>query len=187
MIDQASGLRQLLRQQTERPTDAARAQPSLIAATGGKTYDAAGDFSIEKNPNGPWSYGQFAPGAKPDPSTFAPYPKAVVVKGIGTLSNPGSTVWEDVLSDQHPYRRVPHTAEIIHELRTLEGNGLPLFISEYGIGSAIDLLRVVRRYEQLGKPDVEDAQFYRIQRDHRKSRTPENLYRRNQRYPVRHR
>ena len=136
-----------------------------ITASGGKTYDAASDFSIEKNPNGPWSYGQFAPAPKPESGTFTLYPKGVVAEDVGTLSNPGSTEWEDVLSDQHPYRRVPHTAEIICELRTLEGNGLPLFISEYGIGSAIDLMRVVRHYEQLGKADVEDAQFYRTQRD----------------------
>lgn len=136
-----------------------------ITMPDGKTCNAAADFSIETNPNGPWSYGQFAPAPKPDATTFTPYPKAVVVRNVGTLSNPGSTEWEDVLSDQHPYRRVPHTAGIIRELRTLDGNGLPLFISEYGIGSAIDLMRVVRRYEQLGKADVEDARFYRAQRD----------------------
>jgi len=136
-----------------------------ITMSGGKTYDAAGDFSVEKNPHGPWSYGQFAPGPKPDASTFAPYPKAAIGENVGTLSNPGSAVWEDVLGDQHPYRRVPHTGDIIRELRTLDGNGLPLFISEYGIGSAIDLTRVVRQYEQLGKDDAVDAQFYRIQRN----------------------
>ncbi len=136
-----------------------------IQAPGRKSYDAAADFSIEKNPNGPWSYGQLAPGPKPDVTTFAPYPRPVTISRVGTLSNPGSVEWEDVLSDQHPYRRVPHTAEIVRELRTLEGNGLPLFISEYGVGSAVDLVRVVRLYEQLGKAEVEDAQFYRTQRD----------------------
>lgn len=84
---------------------------------------------------------------------------------IGSLSNPGSTLWEDVLADKHPYQRVPHTAEIIRTLRTIGGEGKPLFLSEYGIGSAVDLLRVVRLYEQLGKAEAEDAQFYRAQRD----------------------
>ena len=136
-----------------------------IEAPGGQTHAAARDFSIDDNPHGPWSYGQLAPGPKPDSGTFARFSKGVTIDRIGTLSNPGSREWEDVLSDQHPYRRVPHTAEIIDDLRTLDGAGLPLFMSEYGVGSAIDLVRVVRRYEQLGKADVEDAQFYRTQRD----------------------
>jgi hypothetical protein len=130
-----------------------------------KTYDAAADFSVKANPNGPWSYGQVPPGPAPKAEAFAPFPIGKTEQSVGTLSNPGSAVWEDVLSDQHPYQRVPHTADIIRTLRTISGNGKPLFLSEYGIGSAIDLLRVVRRYEQLGKADVEDAQFYRAQRD----------------------
>ncbi len=131
----------------------------------GKIYDAAADFSVEGNPNGVWSYGQLAPGKAPDPSTFSRFERGITEKGVGTLSNPESTVWEDVLSDQHPYQRVPHTAGIIQNLRGLHGNGRPVFISEYGVGSAIDLVRVVRLYEQLGKAEVEDAQFYRLQRD----------------------
>jgi len=84
---------------------------------------------------------------------------------VGSLSNPGSAVWEDVLSDQHPYQRVPHTADIIRTLRTLDGNGLPVFLSEYGIGSAMDLMHVVKHYEQVGKTEVEDARLYRQWRD----------------------
>jgi len=130
-----------------------------------KTYDAAADFSIEHNPNGAWSYGQMAPAPAPDAATFTLFPAGVTEKRVGSLSNPGSAVWEDVVSDQHPYQRVPHTAEIINTLRTLDGAGLPVFLSEYGIGSAVDLMRVVRLYEQLGKPEVEDAQFYAALRD----------------------
>jgi hypothetical protein len=84
---------------------------------------------------------------------------------IGSLSNPGSAVWEDVLSDQHPYQHVPHTAGVIHTLRTLGGNGRPVFLSEYGIGSAVDLWRAVRNYEQRGKEGADDARFYRVQLD----------------------
>jgi hypothetical protein len=47
----------------------------------------------------------------------------------------------------------------------LDGGGLPVFLSEYGIGSAMDLIRVVRHYEQLGRTHVEDAQLYRTWRD----------------------
>jgi hypothetical protein len=74
-------------------------------------------------------------------------------------------VWEDLLSDQHPYQRVPHTAEIVRTLRTIDGHGQPLFLSEYGIGSAMDLMRIVAHYEQAGKTEVEDAQLYRSWRD----------------------
>jgi hypothetical protein len=60
---------------------------------------------------------------------------------------------------------VPHTADIIESLRTAGGDPLPLFLSEYGIGSAVDLWRVTRHFERLGKTDVEDAQFYRDKLD----------------------
>jgi len=136
-----------------------------IRYAGGAAHDAAGDFSTKSNPNGAWSYGQLAPGPAPLPKTFARYAKSVTEAGIGSLSNPDSAVWEDVLSDQHPYQRVPHTADVIRRLRTLEGNARPVFVSEYGIGSAVDLLRVVRLYEQIGKAEADDARFYRAQRD----------------------
>ena len=80
---------------------------------------------------------------------------------FGSLSNPGSAVWEDVLADSHPYQHVPHTAGIIRTLRTLGAGGKPMFLSEYGIGSAVDLLRLARLYEQANKPDADDARFYR--------------------------
>jgi hypothetical protein len=134
-------------------------------AAPGRTDDAAAQFTPAKNPNGPWSYGQLAPGPAPKSETFTIFPVGMTETSIGSLSNPGSMVWEDVLSDQHPYQRVPHTAEIIRTLRTLHGNGLPVFNSEYGIGSAMDLMRITRHFEQAGKTDVEDAQLYRSWRD----------------------
>ncbi len=90
---------------------------------------------------------------------------SVAKAAIGSISNPGSQVWEDILSDQHPYQRVPHTAQVIRTLRTLSGNGKPVWLSEYGIGSAIDLLRTCRWYEQAGKTEVEDARLYQTWRD----------------------
>ena len=86
-----------------------------------------------------------------------------VTEGLGSLSNPGSKVWEDVLGDQHPYQIVPHPAEAIGALRTLshDGDG-PVFMSEGGIGSAMDLIRLTRDYEQLGAEHVEDARWYRV-------------------------
>jgi hypothetical protein len=84
---------------------------------------------------------------------------------IGTVSNPGSTKWENEVVDYHFYPRVPHTADIIRSLRTMAGPGIPLFLSEYGIGSAVDLWRTTRHFERLGKTDVEDARFYRHKLD----------------------
>lgn len=137
----------------------------MIETSGGKTYDGAADFSSRKNPNGPWRFGQLSPGATPNAQSFALFPLGLAETQPGAVSNPGSTVWEDILDDRHPYQRVPHTADIIRTLRTISGNGQPLFLSEYGIGSACDLMRLVRLYEQAGKDSVEDAQFYRAQRD----------------------
>ena len=137
----------------------------IIKSPGGRVYNAAADFSVRNNPNGPWSYGQLASGATPDATTFSRHATGIREESLGCLSNPGSNVWEDALTDSHPYQRVPHTADIIRTLRTIGGSGKPLFLSEYGIGSATDLLRVVRHYEQLGKTEVEDAQLYRSWRD----------------------
>ncbi|HOZ48050.1 MAG TPA: glycoside hydrolase family 2 TIM barrel-domain containing protein [Candidatus Hydrogenedentes bacterium] len=136
-----------------------------ITSASGKAWNADQDFSIEQNPNGAWSYGLLAPAEKPDIASFVLFPFGKTEESVGCISNPGSVVWEDLLSDQHPYRRVPHTAGVIQELRTIDGHGKPLFISECGIGSAMDLLRTVRWYEQVGKTEVEDAQLYRSWRD----------------------
>jgi hypothetical protein len=136
-----------------------------IESASGQTWDAQRDFDIKQNPQRGWSYGMLKPGQKPDSGSFSIFPLPVSENTIGSISNPGSLVWQDVLGDQHPYQRVPHTAEVIKTLRTLSGNGNPVWLSEYGIGSAIDLMRTVRWYEQAGKPDVEDAQLYRSWRD----------------------
>ncbi len=84
---------------------------------------------------------------------------------LGSLSNPGSLAWEDLVRDQHHYPRVPHTAATVQGLRSLAGAGKPLFLSEYGIGSAVDLWRTTRQFERLGKTEVEDARFYRDKLD----------------------
>jgi hypothetical protein len=136
-----------------------------VKSASGKKYDAAADFSRKQNPNGTWLYGYLSPAAKPAAETFRAFPAGQIAQPAGTLSNPGSQVWEDVLADKHPYQRVPHTADVIRTLRTIDGGGQPLFLSEYGIGSSNDLLRLVRQYEQAGKPDADDAAFYRAQRD----------------------
>ncbi len=130
--------------------------------------DVAADFRVQANPSGNWQYGRLAAGTSPVADTFVRYPLGKSEGSedeFGTLANPGSEKWESVLGDQHPYQRVPHTASVIGFLRTVNGGQNPIFVSEYGVGSAVDLWRVTRHYERLGKDHVEDAQFYRDKLD----------------------
>lgn len=152
--------------------DSPYSDTTLLALTlrsdAGKAYDVARDFSHARNPNGVWTYGWLAPSPRPDLARFTRFTRGEsdqaegqATEVIGSLSNPGSTEWEDVLSDQHPYQRVPHTAPIFETLRTLSGGRHNVFVSEYGVGSAIDLPRLARHYERLGQTNCEDAQVYR--------------------------
>ena len=78
-----------------------------------------------------------------------------------TFANPGVSHWENTLADQHPYQTLPHNAAVIKTLRTISSGAKPLFLSEYGIGSAVDLARLTRHYEQIGHTSCEDAVIYR--------------------------
>ncbi|MCX6873141.1 MAG: glycoside hydrolase family 2 [Verrucomicrobia bacterium] len=139
---------------------------ATIKSATGRAFELAADYPRQNNPAGPWSCGWFTPGNKPDPATFTLYTesKPKPRPRSGTLANPGSVEWEDVVADEHRYPRVPHTAATIQELRKAGGSG-PLFLSEYGIGSAVDLWRATRHFERLGKTEVEDARFYRDKLD----------------------
>ncbi len=100
---------------------------------------------------------------------------------FGSLANPGLSEFQFVLGDEAPkaepthfadwaycvgvgdahiYPPVPHTAEVIKMLRTVGGDKHVL-VTEYGIGSAVNLSRVVRWYEQVGQADAEDGLLYR--------------------------
>ncbi len=159
---------------------------AVVTLAGSEPFDAATGLSTESNPAGPWSYGMLQPGPAPVAATFAVYTlgdQYDANTGIGSLSNPGSDTWENVLHDKHCYPRVPHSAAILRSLREYRGGNhpvglgeegyapeapdapadLPVFLSEYGIGSAVDLARVVRLYEQLGAAHLEDAQYYAAQ------------------------
>ena len=99
-------------------------------------------------------------GSRPVPApkaeTFKPLARGRRLEQVGSLSNPGSSAWEDVLDDLHPYQQLPHNGGVINTLRTI-GSGRPVFHSEGGVGSAIDLVRLARHFEQLGRPPCEDA------------------------------
>ena len=79
-----------------------------------------------------------------------------------TPARPSGRTWSRIGTNTRACRTRRGT---IQDLRSLSGLGTPLFLSEYGIGSAVDLWRVTRHFEQLGKTEVEDAQFYRDKLD----------------------
>jgi len=106
---------------------------------------------------------------------------------IGSVSNPGSEVWEhvwggeapdapdvpdtwssDILAyiqdagDVHAYPPAPHPHYVIRWLRTVGQNSKPVFLSEYGIGSTLNAIREFRLYEQHGvNLEAEDAVLMR--------------------------
>lgn len=106
---------------------------------------------------------------------------------IGSIANPGSRNWEHLLGseapgagrfkmtrvggyaenagDAHVYPKVPQTAQMTEFIRNLGQNSKPVFLSEYGIGSAVDLWRVTRHFERFGKEDNEDAKYYKERLD----------------------
>ena len=93
--------------------------------------------------------------------------------GLGSVSNPGGSDWEytwgkeasggpqlkmDLPSaigtgDFHLYPKVPQTAKINKLVRSLGQDSKPVFLSEYGIGSMMNVIHEARMYEQAGIPD----------------------------------
>ncbi len=106
---------------------------------------------------------------------------------IGSISNPKSSTWEYLLGnespdakpakmtrlggycegagDAHIYPVVPQPLKATEIIRNLGKNSKPVFLSEYGIGSSVDLWRVTRHFERLGKAGAEDALFYKDKLD----------------------
>src|SRR5579862_2201765 len=101
---------------------------------------------------------------------------------VGSVSNPGMFEWERVWGDEAPaaprtsiefpsgtgsgdfhlYPKVPQTAEIDRFIRKLGESSKPVFLSEYGIGSMMNVIHEARMYEQVGIPDeAEDYIFVR--------------------------
>ena len=139
-----------------------------MIAPDGTVSDVTADYSHERNPNGVWSYGWLPSGPSPDLSAFTLFDlgqEKLAFEPIGRIANPGSLEWQNELADTHPYKPVPHTAAVINELRTHGKGDLPVFLSEYGIGSAVDLFRLTRYYEQYGATDAADAKHYRWRYD----------------------
>jgi hypothetical protein len=105
---------------------------------------------------------------------------------IGSACNPGSHEWEPTWGkeaagaghvamkypsgigsgDFHFYPLVPQTPEVNQMMRTLGHDSKPIFLSEYGIGSMMDVIHEARMYEQAGvRADAEDYVLMRSMAD----------------------
>jgi hypothetical protein len=108
---------------------------------------------------------------------------------IGSVSNPGGAEWEpmwgvegpnapkvdpkldwnpggylDRAGDAHVYPAVPHTPQTLKFIREIGRETKPVFLSEYGIGSMMNVISESRHFEQVGaRPDLEDAAMLRAQ------------------------
>ena len=96
---------------------------------------------------------------------------------IGSVSNPGSVKWDCVwgedgklanneaglpgkhgltpaCGDLHYYPGYPHNADVVRKLRTWSADAKPAFISEYGIGSLLDVIDHCHEFERRGIPST---------------------------------
>lgn len=128
-----------------------------VVSPNGIKNDIRKDFSWERNPNGPWTFGSRVAG-KLSSHDFEPFTTgqesfAIHSKKIGRISNPGSSQWEDLLADVHRY--VKQTPESMKEnLKEKKEGDYPIFLSEYGFTGGVDLARLMRKYEQYQGTNV---------------------------------
>ncbi len=90
----------------------------------------------------------------------------------GCISNPHSYTWDAMdVADIHRYLEGPHQPGEISFLRTVGDPGLArgeynsgksIYLSEYGVGSGVDLARVVRLYRQSGFCGAPDQVHYEL-------------------------
>lgn len=97
----------------------------------------------------------------------------VEAHSLGCFSNPHSDSWDVVgVDDIHRYLEGPPQPSSIDFLRRVGdpsltrseyNSGRPIYLSEYGVGSGVDLPRVVRLYLQNGFRGAPDQMFYEWQ------------------------
>ncbi|WP_164545605.1 sugar-binding domain-containing protein [Paenibacillus albus] len=116
--------------------------------------------------------------------------------GIGTVCNPGEVHWRfewgaeesgaaeipnrspftwewgyptglyEGMGDVHFYPVEPRTAPINKLVRTIGQNTKPVFLSEWGYGSLLDVIRTTRYFEQFGaRCDLHDVALFRSMAD----------------------
>jgi hypothetical protein len=72
----------------------------------------------------------------------------------------------DGAGDAHVYPHVPHSDETNTFLRTVGHGSRPVFLSEYGIGSMLDVVQIMGRYQQArGTPAEDEVSVYRTMRE----------------------
>jgi len=103
---------------------------------------------------------------------------------VGSISNTGSHTWDYLLGaeaagvpdsecgsiyqkyfgqgDVHNYPDIPMKPDAVHELRTMAKATNPVFLSEHANGSQMNVLRLIRSFEQAGaRTDLEDYCLYK--------------------------
>ncbi|MBO7393160.1 MAG: glycoside hydrolase family 2, partial [Abditibacteriota bacterium] len=125
-------------------------------------YVFAKGFDFYHNPCGPWSYGT---SEKDKPETFALFTTVCDFANPPVYANPGDTQWRGDMDDMHPYRVLPQTKEVQDEFRFMNPRNVPIFVSEYGVGSPVDFARLTRHFEEIGYTDASDAKYYKNKYD----------------------
>jgi hypothetical protein len=131
----------------------------LIALNSGR-WDSRADLGSFANPGSrKWDgyLGNEGSGAADDELGWRPGASPIAVGAAAVAI--GRNL--QAVGDVHPYPIVPHTAAVIDFLRRVgEDSRLPVFVSEYGVGSTVDLWRTARHFEHAGRADAQDAVFY---------------------------
>jgi len=134
--------------------------PTRLVLLGSGRWD--GDWSVGSvcNPgNAAWDNEWGMDGAAPPPER----------RGDGSFYLPrgrGEPGYMDGAGDAHVYPHVPHSDETSTFLRTVGHDSKPVFLSEYGIGSMLDVVQIMGRYQQAGgAPSEDDLSVYRTMRE----------------------
>ncbi|NQT20302.1 MAG: hypothetical protein HQ592_11400 [Planctomycetes bacterium] len=130
--------------------------PTRLVLLGSGRWDGQLSIGSLSNPPGAqWEHqwGGEAPDALPSP--FPP------LEPCPYLANMDGGYVKDV-GDAHVYPCTPQTAEATAFVRNLGRDMKPVFLSEYGIGSLMDVIGETRKYEEAGcRADLYDYAFIR--------------------------
>jgi len=89
------------------------------------------------------------------------------IKEIGSMSSPGSNTWnirESELKDWHPYVWIPYSPQTLDELSGRSNtSGQKIYISETGLCFPVDLPTELGDFQQCGKDQSDDAQYFKRQ------------------------
>ena len=124
------------------------------------------------NAKGVWTYGYLDAGPSPKIATFKAFdrvvdwqspkksPRGFVPSAIPNRAN-GKTR-SAICTLTNAFRTRP---ELFRNCVLSRGAPIRCFISEYGVGSGVDLSKTTRHFEQLGAEQLEDAKWYRQRLD----------------------